>query len=536
MARINYAGLALGLIALLSSPASASAGDIAGTKVRIFAGTSSVDGNTKVFVAMRATVEDSRRLVVTQEGDNIVISSFDDPFGVIPEASAPGQAACTGVRNRSRVVCPAAGVQALNFSMPGSDDVVDASAVPFNLEGAAGGGDDTIIGGNAPNNLVDAGPGSDSVIGGPAKDTLANFESGGDAGNDTLIGNGGPDNLFSSPGSDLVDGGAGTDTFFGYAGTSPATITLGDGLCNDGTAADRAVAGEPVPQGCAANGVARDLLRDLELVGGSDGDDDITGSSADERIDGKAGNDVIEGAGGVDILLGKGGDDTLFGRDGITDSAMQCGEPGTGTLLDRTVVDPDDPVDPTCTRIERGAFATPGPVGTPPAENPPDVPGPPAEFQPQPTPVTTGVATTGTEGSGPDGGDGGNTPPELEITSPGATVRSGVAELRVRCVYLAQACVGELRLSARKSVAAKNGRKKISVKKGDLLGTADLEIPWGTSKPVEVRISRDLKKLFAAGVKTVPAIAEVRARDGAAGGDAAEARVKRNVKLGAGAR
>jgi hypothetical protein len=114
--------------------------------------------------------------------------------------------------------------------------------------------------------------------------------------------------------------------------------------------------------------------------------------------------------------------------------------------------------------------------------------------------------------------------------------RKGIAELRVRCVYLAQACVGEITLTAKKTTKAGKGKKKVRVKKGAELGDQAVEIPWGTSEPTLVKVSKRVRNLFKAGADKLKATAEVRAHDGAGGADAAETRVTAPVKLGAAGR
>ena len=271
-----------------------------------------------------------------------------------------------------------------------------------------------------------------------------------------------------------------------------------------------------------------------ERIGGSTADDSLTGGPANERLVGSAGNDTIDASAGVDTLLGQNGADLLTARDGIADAATQCGQRSADrTPGDRAVADEADPVDPSCVVIERGGAGTAGPVGTPPS----DEPDAPPEFQPTPTEtITPDVPTSSSDGPNPGGGNGGVTPPEIQITSPGATVRKGVAELRVLCVYRAENCVGDVELIARKGAKAGKGRKQIVIAKGDELGSQAVEMPWGTSEPVRVEVTRDVRKLFKAGRDSISATATVTARDGGAGASAAAAEVSAPVKLGAAGR
>ena len=471
---------------------------------------------------------DPGEIVITRAGSELVVTNLGGP-GLAPGSGSAG--ACREI-DPNTASCPAADVDGIRSFLRNGDDVVDASASGLALRADGVGGDDLLIGGDpvagalVRQNSFVGGDGDDELLGGPQIDIMS-----AGAGNDILRGNKGNDLLNAGPESDLVDGGEDRDSISYSPSEIGVTLTLADGLCNDGSTADTAGRrSTPVP-GCSANGVDRDLLRDVELASGTTSRDNITGGPADERIFGASGDDTIVGGGGSDALLGGGSADLLSARDGIADSAIQCGlfssdrEQG-----DRALADEIDPVDPSCVEIERGGAGTAGPVGTPPSNEPEA----PPEFQPTPTEtITPNVPTSSTDGPGAGGGDGGATPPELEITSPVATVKKGLAELRVLCVYRAENCVGEIELTARKNAKAGKGRKKIKIEKGDELGSKRLEIPWGNSEPARIAVSKDVRKLFKAGADSLAATAVVTARDGAAGPGAAEAEVRASVKLGA---
>lgn len=493
-------------------------------------------GETVLQTRAQGNPNPAGTLLIEIEGENLSITNPGGP-GVDDEASGPGLADCAGLRKGDEVTCPAANVSRLVSTLTSGDDVVDASGTSLRLFADGLAGDDVLTAGATAvgQSFIDGGPGNDTLTGGPRQDFInGDVKNSNEAsGNDVLIGGGSGDFLQGGPGGDLIDGGPGVDSQ-GYINDSGGvTVTTADGLCNDGGTADTVNPGTPAPPGCSANGVDRDLVRDVERNFGTRFGDDMTGGPAVETINSGNGDDRIEGGFGSDTLLGGNQSDLLVSRDGVVDAATQCGaQPTDRTVGDRAVADPDDPVDPSCTDIERGAFQTPGPVGTPPGD-----PTAPPEFQPVPTgEITPNVPSNGAEGTGPGGG-GGATPPQLEIISPGATVsKKGIAELRVRCVYLAQACVGEIELTAKKTTKAGKGKKKVQVKKGAVLGDQAVDIPWGTSEPTLVKVSKPVKNLFKAGANSLKATAEVVAHDGAGGPNAAEARVTAPVTLGAAGR
>jgi hypothetical protein len=197
------------------------------------------------------------------------------------------------------------------------------------------------------------------------------------------------------------------------------------------------------------------------------------------------------------------GDDLLLGRDQGEDALLDCGEGGG----DRAVVDAVDPVEPSCETIERGSAGVVGPV--------------------------TGVGdvpSNGNEGNGPGGGDNGQTPPELEIPTPVAFVKNGRIQIRVRCVYRAQNCVGRLTLRAAQSRRA--GR--LRVRRGARLASGRVNVPWGTSRATTMRAPRRLVRLLRRlrGSRTLRVRATVVARDSAASPGAQSARRSRVVVLG----
>jgi len=146
----------------------------------------------------------------------------------------------------------------------------------------------------------------------PAGTFLASRIDGG-PGDDTLTGG----NAFSG---NVFDGGPGGDTFSGNgavdysARTNPVTVTIGDGLANDGEAGE----GDLVPN-------------EIDQVWGGEGADTITAMNAANvgatYLKGGGGNDhlsalregwtaIVEGDTGDDVLKCVGFDSTVFGGDG----------------------------------------------------------------------------------------------------------------------------------------------------------------------------------------------------------------------------
>jgi len=102
----------------------------------------------------------------------------------------------------------------------------------------------------------------------------------------------GDDYILGSQGNDTIDGGAGTFDQVAYHRlglTQGITVTLAD-AGSDGTA-----------QTHAGNALQfTDVLRNVEVVRGSEGDDSLTGNSGNNTFRGLAGDDTIIGGDGID--------------------------------------------------------------------------------------------------------------------------------------------------------------------------------------------------------------------------------------------
>jgi Ca2+-binding RTX toxin-like protein len=113
-----------------------------------------------------------------------------------------------------------------------------------------------------------------------------------------LEGRAGKDALWGGLGADNIDGGPGVD-WMSYDG-SPAgvTVTLDQGVDDDGTANEG------------------DNVVGIENVLGSSHADAMQGNGADNLLEGAAGIDALYGSGGDDVLLGEDDDDVIDGGPG----------------------------------------------------------------------------------------------------------------------------------------------------------------------------------------------------------------------------
>lgn len=191
------------------------------------------------------------------------------------------------------------------------NDVLAGSGGNDYLQGDAG--NDTLYGGEG-NNSLNGGLGDDSLVTGAGIDTLV-----GDAGNDVIDAGAGNDAINGGAGNDLIDGGDGNDSIRGGLGNDTitggggsdsldygdhsaaqgVTLTLGDGIANDGM-----------------TGEYDNIVDTFEVVIGSLGHDNITGTDGDDLIYGGAGNDTLVGGAGHDRLYGGAGLNKLYGNDG----------------------------------------------------------------------------------------------------------------------------------------------------------------------------------------------------------------------------
>lgn len=235
--------------------------------------------------------------------------------------------------------------------------------VSVNLStGAAAGGDaegDTISGfenlvgsiwddwlaGTSGNNIIEGGAGNDTIDGGSGgSDTLyggegVDFLSFGDASAaveisigatsigstvidsfEGLIGSAHNDTLFGGAAADTLIGGAGNDTLIGGLGAD--SLEGGEGQDVVSYASSSAAVSIALDGGQGFGGsAAGDQIKDVEILIGSDYDDQLVGRDLAVTVTNGSGEDVIEfqghdtifGGSGKDTIAGGRGNDTLYG-------------------------------------------------------------------------------------------------------------------------------------------------------------------------------------------------------------------------------
>jgi Ca2+-binding RTX toxin-like protein len=166
-----------------------------------------------------------------------------------------------------------------------------------------GAGDDKIYGDYGQTQTMSFIGGNDKLYGDAGQDYIEGQE-----GNDTLHGGTGNDTVNGGKGNDWLRGGTGKDHIYGRDGVDTADYRdrsqkVEIALDANGMATAK------------VNGVAEDVLEDIENVNGGSAGDKISGYSADgdNRFDGGAGNDSLSGGGGNDTLIGGSGRDRLTG-------------------------------------------------------------------------------------------------------------------------------------------------------------------------------------------------------------------------------
>ena len=178
---------------------------------------------------------------------------------------------------------------------------VDVLREVENLRGSAM--EDRLVGDAAANSLSGLG-GGDTLFGLAGNDVLT-----GGAGGDRLYGGAGADRLFGGAGNDRLYGGTGGDVIDGGAGYDTVDYGLATGT---GVRVDLRVASAQSVSGTEGN----DVLRGIENVSGSGGNDRLVGDAAGNILWGQGGDDLIFGLAGADRLAGGAGYDRLIGGAG----------------------------------------------------------------------------------------------------------------------------------------------------------------------------------------------------------------------------
>lgn len=185
------------------------------------------------------------------------------------------------------------------FDDPDTEGTVEtSSAIDANLV-YLGSGNDTFSTQNYPLKAGSATPGI-SVFG--------------EAGNDT----------FNQPADSLVpetiSGGPGTDTLTYAARSLGVTVTMGDGVANDG--------GTIVDEWGQSTSEGDNILDDIETLVGTNANDVLSGakSTVALTIRGSAGNDLLIGGPLGDTVFGAEGDDTILGGAGVNALNGEAGD------------------------------------------------------------------------------------------------------------------------------------------------------------------------------------------------------------------
>jgi hypothetical protein len=249
--------------------------------------------------------------------------------------------------------------------------------------------------------------------------------------NDWLWGNVGDDYLDSGLGSDLMSGGDGSDVADFSSRTGALTITL-DGNWGDGEAGENDNIGYTIEEVRSGSG--------NDTITGGSAANSLKGGAGNDTLSGGAGDDTIDGGPGQDSLHGGDGNDAIRSRDGITDQ-LTC---GAGT--DTTYVDPIDTFASDCEVNDTGA--------------------------------------------GPGNGSESPQSPLALLPASLTMSRGGSVSVRIYCPHtFGTRCVGTVTLvevRTRRRVAA-TSRARLRKR----LGRGKYSVPAGTSKPIQVTISRE---------------------------------------------
>ncbi|HEU5057404.1 MAG TPA: calcium-binding protein, partial [Kofleriaceae bacterium] len=235
-----------------------------------------------------------------------------------------------------------AGIEKVRPYTSSGDDTIDATAYigGGGLYLWGGGGNDTIYG-SAQNDFLYGQAGDDTMYGGAGNDKLF-----GGLGSDAYYGDDGNDTFNQETtvdGADDFYGGLGTDTVSYAKRAIAVTVTIGDGLENDGEAGeldfvdvdvekamggrgDDVLVGSAVNNTLTGNGGADELYGGdgVDTLQGGDGPDILVGDAGNDRLFGGAGMDSLDGGLGRDSFFGEGGADTFINADGVAET-VDCG-------------------------------------------------------------------------------------------------------------------------------------------------------------------------------------------------------------------
>ncbi|HEX8062962.1 MAG TPA: cadherin domain-containing protein, partial [Allosphingosinicella sp.] len=153
----------------------------------------------------------------------------------------------------------------------------------------------TPLAGTAGKDWITGGAGDDVIAGG-ANDDILNGNSGfdtlrGDAGIDVLYGGSGEDSLDGGDGADFLIGGAGLDTATYASSSAVVRAYLGASWANTGTALGDTYSSIENLAGGTFGGLYP-TEKPGDVLGGDEGDNELTGGRGDDRLLGGAGDDT----------------------------------------------------------------------------------------------------------------------------------------------------------------------------------------------------------------------------------------------------
>lgn len=264
-------------------------------------------------------------------GDEIVVGTFEDLFGFVPQIEEEDDDEFQDEEEQFDL-----SVYTLYIGTDASESI-DGAATRDLIIGRND--NDTLYGAGGADFLIGDYPPSDAT--GPDETPILTPDSNTSAGNDVLIGGSGADEFLS---------GEGNDTFYGH--NSGVDADEGDALIFDRPASDswsnsgtigktgiEVMLGDDTTSGSATDEWgSSDTIYDVDNIYASEQDDLVQGNtdnnlfwgnSGNDTLTGALGNDTLEGDSGADSLEGGEGNDTLSGGDG---NDTMLGGNGTDSL------------------------------------------------------------------------------------------------------------------------------------------------------------------------------------------------------------
>ena len=301
-----------------------------GVNVDLNAGTATGDGNDKLIRIEDVVGSGSDDVLLGDDGPN----EFNASAGNDRVATMQGDDEIEGSPGDD-VFDAGSGLDILEFNYAATPVTVDLGAgtatgqgtdVILGVEDLRGTiFDDTLIGDDGPN-VINGNVGDDTVSGEGGDDFLH-----GHRGHDNISGGDGIDELLGMDGNDLMNGGAGDDKFDGSLGNDghvggPGNDYMLATLGNDHYQGDEGedtidfifatsavIVDLPVGTG---EGHGVDTIVTIEVVLGTNYDDEIVGDPANNTLLGRLGLDRISGGLGDDIIGGGRGHDAMDGGEG----------------------------------------------------------------------------------------------------------------------------------------------------------------------------------------------------------------------------